>query len=57
MILNLLLLQAVFLPILIAPIIYLIGIRIGKNVGWVAFLTLLYSTGLLIYSGIVYNIP
>jgi len=51
-ILNLLLIQAVFLPILIAPIIYLIGIRIGKNVGWVAFLTLLYSTGLLIYSGI-----
>lgn len=47
-----LLLQAVFLPIILAPVIYLLGLRIGKNVGWIAFLILLYSTGLVLYSGL-----
>tara|TARA_B100000949_G_scaffold235605_1_gene260381 strand:+ start:14167 stop:15672 length:1506 start_codon:yes stop_codon:yes gene_type:complete len=46
-----LLLQAVFLPIILAPLIYFIGLRIGKNVGWLVFLILFYCTSLLLYSG------
>ena len=46
-----LLLQAVFIPIILAPLLYIIGLRIGKNVGWLAFLILCYSTSLLLYSG------
>ena len=46
-----LLLQAVFIPIILAPIIYFIGLRIGKNVGWLTFLILFYCTSLLLYSG------
>ena len=46
-----LLLQAVFIPIILAPVIYFIGLRIGKNVGWLTFLILFYCTSLLLYSG------
>ena len=47
---NMLLLQSVFLPIILAPIVYLLGKKIGKNVGWITFLILLYSTILMLYS-------
>ena len=50
-----LLLQAVFLPIILAPVVYLVGLRMGKNVGWLAFLIMLYSTGLVLYSGMSNN--
>lgn len=44
------LLQAVFLPIVLSPIVYLIGRRVGSRVGWFSFLILAYCTLLLIYS-------
>ena len=50
-----LLLQSVFLPILLAPLVYFVGLRMGKNVGWLAFVIMLYSTGLVLYSGMDNN--
>ena len=44
------LIQAVFLPIIIAPLVYLLGKNVGKRVGWVAFAVMLYSTLLLLLS-------
>lgn len=44
------LIQAVFLPIILAPIAYVLGRKIGVRVGWFAFLVLLYSTILVIIS-------
>ncbi len=44
------LLQAVFLPIILSPIVYLIGRRIGSKVGWLSFIVLAYSTLLIIYA-------
>ncbi len=42
------LIQAVFLPIVLSPIAYLLGRRIGIRAGWFAFATLLYSTLLIL---------
>jgi NADH-quinone oxidoreductase subunit M len=44
------LLQAVLLPVVLSPIVYLIGRRVGSKVGWVSFAILAYSTLLIIYS-------
>jgi len=42
------LIQAVFVPIILAPVVYLLGRRIGARAGWFAFAVLLYSTILLL---------
>jgi len=42
-----LLLQAITIPIAFSPIIYAAGRAMGKNAGWLAFLVLMYVTGLL----------
>ena len=39
-----LLLVSIFLPILSAPVVFVLGRRIGKRVGWVAFALLLSTT-------------
>jgi len=44
------LIQAVFLPIILAPFAYLLGKRIGSKVGWFSFAILLYSTILVLLS-------
>ena len=46
------LLQIVIVPIISAPIIALIGRKIGKNVGWIAAAVLAYTTILLLNVGI-----
>ena len=43
-----LLLQAVFLPIILSFIVYLVGRRVGGKVGWLSFIILLYSTLLIL---------
>lgn len=45
-----LLIQAVFLPIILSPLAYLLGKRVGGKAGWFAFAVLLYSTLLLLLS-------
>ena len=45
------LLQSVFIPILLSPVVYLLAKRFGPKVGWVVFAILLYSTSLLLYIG------
>ena len=45
------LIQAVFLPIILAPVAYLIGRRMGSRAGWFAFIVLLYCTILLLTTG------
>ena len=45
------LLQSIFIPILLSPIVYLLAKRIGQKVGLLAFGILLYSTLLLLYIG------
>ncbi|MFQ6011121.1 MAG: proton-conducting transporter membrane subunit, partial [Nitrososphaerales archaeon] len=45
------LIQAVFIPIILAPLAYLLGKRIGSRAGWFAFAALLYSTLLLLMTG------
>ncbi len=40
--------QAVFLPILLSPLAYLIGKKAGKAAGWFSFAVLLYSTIMLL---------
>ncbi len=42
------LIQAVFLPIILSPIAYVLGRRIGARAGWFAFAALLYSTLLIL---------
>lgn len=44
------LIQAVFLPIILAPIALVLGKRVGERAGWFAFIVLLYSTILVIIS-------
>jgi len=48
--LNPILIQAIFVPIILSPIAYVLGKRIGIRIGWFAFIVLLYSTILLIFS-------
>ncbi|RZN55911.1 MAG: NADH-quinone oxidoreductase subunit M [Candidatus Methanomethylicota archaeon] len=48
------LLQIVILPLIFSPIIALIGMKIGKRVGWITCSVLTYTTFLLIITG--YNI-
>ncbi len=45
------LIQAVFIPIILSPLVYLLGKRIGMRAGWFAFAVLLYSTLLLLMTG------
>jgi NADH-quinone oxidoreductase subunit M len=47
------LLQSVFLPIVLAPIVYVIGRKIGSKVGWISFAVLGYSTFLILYSSLL----
>jgi NADH-quinone oxidoreductase subunit M len=47
------LIQAVFLPILLAPVAYLVGRRSGTRVGWLAFAALLYSTVLVLFAAVL----
>ena len=47
----LILLQAIFIPILLSPIVYLLAKRIGPKAGLLTFGILLYSTSLLLYIG------
>lgn len=42
------LIQAVLVPVILAPIVYLAGRRLSRRVGWLAFAILLYSTGLIL---------
>ncbi|MCD6529708.1 NADH dehydrogenase [Candidatus Bathyarchaeota archaeon] len=46
-----LLLQTILVPILSAPILAFLGKKIGKNVGWVAFGVLAYTSTLLTIAG------
>lgn len=43
--------QSLFLPIILAPLIYLIGKRVGSKAGWFAFVVLAYSTITLLFAG------
>ncbi|MDG6993911.1 MAG: hypothetical protein JRN36_03350, partial [Nitrososphaerota archaeon] len=43
------LLQTVAVPLVVAPVVLLLGRKLGRNVGWVAFASLLYTTLLLAY--------
>lgn len=45
-----LLLQVILIPIVGAALVYPISTRLGKDVGWVSFISLLYTTLLLLYS-------
>ena len=47
----LILLQSIFIPILLSPIVYLLAKRIGPKAGLLTFGILLYSTSLLLYIG------
>ncbi|MBM3897312.1 MAG: NADH-quinone oxidoreductase subunit M [Thaumarchaeota archaeon] len=44
--------QSLFIPILLAPIAYLIGRRAGSKAGWFAFAVLAYSTAALLFAAI-----
>ena len=46
------LLQSIIVPIVSAPLIALLGRRIGKKTGWIVFGILGYSTALLLMAGI-----
>ncbi len=46
------LLQAVFIPVLVAPITMLLGRRYGRKVSWLNFAALLYTTFLLLMVGL-----
>src|SRR3972149_4590748 len=43
--------QSLFLPIILAPLTYLIGKRVGSKAGWFAFVVLAYSTIMLLFAG------
>lgn len=43
------LLQTVAVPLVTAPVVLLLGRRLGRHVGWIAFATLLYTSLLLAY--------
>ncbi len=45
-----LLIQAVLLPIVLSPLAYVLGKRIGSKTGWFSLLILLYSTLILLFS-------
>jgi len=50
------LLQTIILPLVAAGAVYPLSRRLGKNVGWVAFAVLLYTTLLLLLAGLgIYN--
>ena len=46
------LLQTIILPLVAAGAVYPLSRRLGKNVGWVAFAVLLYTTLLLLLTGV-----
>src|SRR5713101_1963399 len=46
------LLQIVAVPSLTSLVVFAIGGRLGKRVGWIAFASLLYTSFLLLYIGI-----
>ncbi|MBI3841507.1 MAG: hypothetical protein HY297_06135 [Thaumarchaeota archaeon] len=48
---DFLLLQAVVVPIVAAGLCYLLGGRLGRNVGWAAFASLVVTTALLAFYG------
>ncbi|MDV3293962.1 MAG: complex I subunit 5 family protein [Nitrososphaerales archaeon] len=45
------LLQVIVLPLVAAGIVYVFGNRLGRRVGWVAFIAILYATLLLLLTG------
>ncbi len=47
-----LLLQTIVVPLFAAAIAYALGNRLGKNVGWIVFASLLYTSALLFLAGI-----
>jgi formate hydrogenlyase subunit 3/multisubunit Na+/H+ antiporter MnhD subunit len=47
-----LLLQTIVVPLFAAALAYTLGSRLGKNVGWIVFASLLYTTALLFLAGI-----
>jgi NADH-quinone oxidoreductase subunit M len=50
------LLQTIIFPLVAAGAVYPLSRRLGKNVGWVAFAVLLYTTLLLLLAGLgIYN--
>ena len=46
-----LLLQSVLVPIVVSALCYLLGWRLGRHVGWLAFSSLVYTTLLLVNAG------
>ncbi len=46
------LLQTIVVPLIAAAVVYLAAGRLGRNVGWIAFLSLLYTTLLLFFAGV-----
>ena len=56
MAMDYILLQTVAVPLAVAPLVLLLGRRLGKNVGWIAFASLLYTSLLLAYMAeVLYN--
>ena len=52
MVIPYLLLQTILVPLLAAGVTYPLGKRLGKNVGWITFGALLYTSILLLLAGI-----
>ena len=52
MIVPFVLLQVMALPLVAAGTIYILGGRLGRNVGWIAFIVLLYTSSLLLIVGV-----
>jgi NADH-quinone oxidoreductase subunit M len=54
--LDYVLLQAIMVPLIAAIVVYLASGKLGRRVGWIAFIALLYSTLLLLVVGVqLYN--
>ena len=44
------LILAVFLPIILAPIVYVVGRVVGQRIGWIVFTIMLFSTLMVLFS-------
>ena len=49
------LLQAVFLPIILAPLIYILGRRVGSKIGWATIIILFYGLLMLLSAAVSNN--
>ena len=49
------LLQAVFLPLILAPLIYILGRRVGSKIGWATIIILFYGLLMLLSAAVSNN--